>query len=178
MKQATVREENGKILLDTPFDGKFLEALKKAIPYTERSWDRAVKVWVVTPSCAEEAIALTRRFFDVVDGRQLSAAAIEDVQIEAEIAQIADDQNYIKERRDQIVNIISHLSEVIGRFSFSSKSRIKSAFARDRALLKHSLDNAELPVERLTELQVRGLAAARRLLERGKSAYGGKMVRW
>lgn len=178
MKQATIRQEGQQVAFDTPFDRDFLARFKNVIPWQERKWDGSAKVWLISESQVEAAIELARKYFDVVDARGMTEMQAEDAQIEAELAQIIDSQEYIKERRDQIVNIISHLSEIIGGFSFSSKSRIKSAFAQDRALLEHSLDNAEIPVERLTELQVRGLAAARRLLERGKISYGGKMVRW
>jgi hypothetical protein len=51
---------------------------------------------------------------------------------------------------------------------------VKAGKARTRALLHHALDNARIPVEKLTELHVRGLAAAARYIEKLRSEISDK----
>lgn len=177
MKQAIITQQNDRVAFQTPYNPEFLTDLKNAIPHTDREWDRANKVWLVTEVEAEKAIEVTRRHFEVVDGRGKSADEVEEVQIEAEIAQIQANQAALLEKEEYVEKVIDALDTAIGRYSYRSKSAIKGALARDRALLAHSLDNARLPIERLTELHVRGLGAALRLIEGGYDGPRGSHVR-
>lgn len=176
MKQATIVKQNEMIALRTPYDRDFVDALKSEIHYTDRKWDRDDKVWLVSESEADKAIEIMARYFEVVDGRGKSADEVEEAQIEAEIAQIKANQAAILEQQEYIEATIGKLDVAIDRYSFRSKSYVKGAMARDRALLEHSLSNARLPVERLTELHVRGMAAALRLIKGGyKPPKGGRI---
>ena len=165
MKQAIVTTQDDRVALKTPFDREFLSDLKSAI--ADRAWDRDNKVWLVSAAEADRAVAIAAHYFKVIDGRGKNANEIEDSQIEAEISQIEENQAAILEQESRIEEIIDKLNTAIGRYSFRSKSSVKGALARDRALLEHSLRNARLPIERLTELHVRGMAAALRLIEGG-----------
>lgn len=176
MKQAIITKQGEKIALQSPYDGDFVAELKDAVPYTDRRWDRDNKVWLVAEAEADKAIEITAKYFEVVDGRGKSADEMEEAQLEAEIAQIKDNQVAILEHKDYIEEIIGKLDVAISRYSFRSKSSVKGAMARDRALLQHSLNNAELPLERLTELHVRGMVAALRLIKGGyKPPKGGRI---
>lgn len=165
MKTAIITQEDDKVSLQTPYNPQFVTALKAGVDYQARTWDRAAKVWLVTEPEADKAIKIARRFFSIQDCRGKSGAEAEEAALEAEIAKIEADQRYILDSKDRIDKILVALDTAIGRYSFSSKSSIKGRMCRDRALLRHSLDNARAPVEKLVELQVRGLAAAVRLLE-------------
>lgn len=165
MKTAIIASKNNQVSLQTPYDPQFLTALKSEIDYQARKWDREEKVWLVDETEAEKAIEITKRFFSVQDLRGKSESEAEEAALDAEIAKIEADQQYILDSKERIDEILAALDTAIGRYSFSSKSSIKGRMCRDRALLRHSLDNAKTPVEKLVELQVRGLAAAVRLLE-------------
>jgi hypothetical protein len=174
MKQAIITKQDKKIAFETPYDRDFVDVLKDEI--SDRQWDRDNKVWLVAEAEAGKAIEIAARYFEVIDGRDKSADEVEEAQIGAEITQIKANQAMILERQEYIEEIIGKLDVAISRYSFNSKSSIKGAMARDRALLEHSLDNARLPVERLTELHVRGMAAALRLINGGyKPPTGGRI---
>jgi hypothetical protein len=40
---------DGRLVLRTPYDPGFVEALKDAIPYAYREWDKPCKVWRIAP---------------------------------------------------------------------------------------------------------------------------------
>lgn len=176
MKQASISKKDEMIALQTPYNQGFVSDLKDAIPYTERRWDRDNRVWLVAEAEADKAIEIAARYFEVVDGRGKNTSEIEEAQLEAEIAQIKINQTAILEQEDHIEEIVGKLDAAIDRYSFRSKSSIKGAMARDRALLEHSLNNARLPIERLTELHVRGMAAALRLIEGGYKPPRGARI--
>ena len=155
----------GVVALQTPYHPQFVADLKAEIAYKDRQWDRDAKVWLVDEAEADKAIKIAAQFFNIQDCRGKGEAEVEDTALEAEIAKIEADQQYILESEDKISEWIDALDAQIGRYSFSSKSSVKGRMCRDRALLAHSLDNAKTPVEQLVELQVRGLAAAVRLLQ-------------
>jgi len=172
MKTAIISQQNEWVALQTPYDRDFVDALKSAVAYTDRKWNATEKVWLVTEIEASKAIEIASRFFDVQDQRGKNTqqvakmeAAAEEKALEAEIEQIKANQTYILESEERIEGIIEDLSGRISRYSFRSKSNVRYGLAQDRALLQHSLDNARIPVERLTELQVRGLVAAVRYLK-------------
>lgn len=142
--------------LQTPYNAEFVDELKAALPAAARKWDATRKCWIV----AEAALPTVKPIFDKYFGPEAEEAALD-----AEIEQIKANQAYILEREERINSLIADLAARISRYSFRSASHIKAGLVTDRALLSHSLDNARLPVEQLTELQVRGLAAAVRYLE-------------
>lgn len=173
-QKAIITEQSDKVALQTPYNQDFVSDLKSEI--ADRQWDRNNKVWLVANDEADKAIEITKRYFEVIDGCGKSDEDMEDAQIEAEIVQIKANQAAILEQEDYIEEIVGKLDTAIARYSFRSKSHIKGAMARDRALLEHSLSNARLPVEQLTELHVRGMAAALRLIEGGyKPPKGGRI---
>lgn len=174
MKQAIISKQSEMVALQTPYDRGFVDALKSEI--SNRRWDRDNKVWLIAENEAEKAIEIAARYFEVIDGHDKSADEMEEAQIEAEIAQIKANQAAILESENYIEGIIEKLDAAIDRYSFRSKSSVKGAMARDRALLEHSLNNARLPVERLTELHVRGMAAALRLIEEGYKPPKGARI--
>lgn len=163
MAQAIITEQNDKIALQTPYNRDFVGELKSKI--ADRQWDRDNKMWLVVNDEADKAIEIAARYFEVIDGRGKGSEAVEEAQIEAEIGQIKANQVWIIEHDDYIRDVIGALNIAISQYSFRSKSSIKGRMCRDAALLSHSLNNARMPVEQLTELHVRGLAAARRLLK-------------
>ena len=150
---ATIEKTATQIILKTSYNREFVDALKSEIPYTERKWDSYHKVWGVSLDYAERAEKIFNCFFGTEDA------------LDAEIEQIQANQAYILKSQTSIEEIINALDTAISGYSYRSKSSIKGRMCRDRALLQHSLRNAEIPVERLVELQVRGLAAAVKLLK-------------
>jgi hypothetical protein len=175
MIQAIITEQNDKIALQAPYNQAFVSEIKSEL--ADRRWDRNNRVWLVAEDEADKAIEIASRHFEVIDGRSKSDEEMEEAQIDVEIAQIKASQAAILEQEEYIGEIVGKLDTAISRYSFRSKSYdVKGAMARDRALLEHSLNNARLPVERLTELHVRGIAAALRLIEGGyKPPRGGRI---
>lgn len=187
MATAIITQANeNQIAIDSPYNANWLDEFKSSIYYTGRKWGGKGTGWLVNNAVADEAIAVTAKYFEIQDRRGKNADQVAEMEdaadeaaLEAEIEQIKANQAYIRERADAIERIISELDSAIGRYSYRSKSHIKGAFAKDRALLAHSLSNAELPIEQLTELHVKGLAAAVRLLEKGYIDCGhGQRIRW
>lgn len=168
---ATIRESEKGIEITTPFDRDFVDDLKTAIPCQDRSWDRQKKAWVVAASAIDEALKVTGRYFEIIDLRGASADEADDALIEAELSKIEADQGFIRDNEARVEKMIKALDAAIARYSFRSKSAVKGAMAKDRALLAHSLSSAEQSPESLVELQVRGLTAARRLIESGPQKH-------
>ena len=166
MKIATIEQANEtQVAVKFPYNADAVSALKNAIPWQSRKWDAKGKFWLVADDMAGDAIAaITPHLDQVVDAR--TGADIEEAQIEAELAQIQANQAYILENRARIEREIAELESAVANYSYRSKSGRKATLATDAALLRHSLDNAQQPAEQLTELQVRGLAAAVRLLRK------------
>ena len=161
----TAIAKDGVVALQTPYHPQFVADLKAEIAYKDRQWDRDAKVWLVADAEASKAIKIARRYFDIQDCRGKGEAEAEEAALEAEVTKIEADQQYILNSEAKINEWLGALDGAIGRYSFSSKSSVKGRMCRDRALLAHSLRNARVPVEQLVELQVRGLAAAVRLLK-------------
>lgn len=166
MKIATIEQENEtQVAVKFPYNADAVAALKSAVPWQSRKWDAKGKFWLVTEAEVEAAIAAIAPYFDqVLDAR--TGADIEEAQIEAELSQIKANQAYILENRARIEREITELEAAVDNYSYRSKSSRKSSMATDAALLRHSLGNAQQPAEQLTEMQVRGLAAAVRLLRK------------
>jgi hypothetical protein len=72
---------NGDLQIRTPYLAAFVDALKSSIPWDEREWDSATKIWTVGAQFAAQAIAIVRRFYDDVeisrptDGRSSSSSS-------------------------------------------------------------------------------------------------------
>lgn len=128
--------------------GDFAESLARVKAVEGRKFDGRSKIW---------SIPITKEEFGFD----------EEQEIETEIDHIEDVQKSILENEAYIEEVVSELSARIDKFSFRSKSYVKGAMVRDRALLQHSLDNARIPVDNLTELQVRGMSSALRLIDGG-----------
>lgn len=176
-KQATITQVGDRIAISTPFDRDFVDDLKNAIHYTAREWDRANKLWMINEAEAKAALEATRRHFEILDGRGISQDEIEAAQLDAEIGQIKANQEMLIEKQTYIEKVIAALNTAIKRYSYTSKSTIKACLARDRALLSHSLESATLPTEQLAELQIRGMAAALRLIDGGYKGPRGSNLR-
>ena len=165
MKIAIITSVNGKVGFQTPFDPQFLAELKTAIDWRDRDWIGADKTWLVKEAEANKAIAVAARFFTIQDMRGKTVEEAEDAALEAQIVQIEANRQYILNNAEYIEEVIAALEDAVSGYSFRSKSGIKGRMARNSALLWHSLRNAKMPLEQLTELEVRGLGAAVRLLE-------------
>jgi hypothetical protein len=161
---ATVTQHNeNQIAISFPFNNDAKEALKSAIEWQKREFHGKSKSWLVANDCAAAAVAAIAPYFDVVDARK--GEDVEEAQINAEIAQIQENQAKILAAQEWIGQRVSDLNTLVSRYSYRSQSSVKAGLARDAALLRHSIENARQPLESLTELQVRGLAAAVRYIE-------------
>jgi len=186
MKIAIITQANEhQIAIDTPYNPEWLDEFKSVIHYTNRKWGGKDTGWLVDNGLAGKALEITAKHFTIQDRRGKDedeiikmSDTVEDATLEAEIAQIQANQAYIKEHTGTIEQIIHDLDVVIARYSYRSKSRVKGAYAQDRALLAHSLTNANQPLESLVEVQVRGLAAAVRLLQKKQISYSAQVIRW
>lgn len=132
--------------------GAFWDMLQRVKAIPGRRYEQ--KVWVL-PLTLEE----TRE--------QLKPLRVvnEDDLLDAEIADIRRAQSRILELRDSIEQRIGVLNAEVSRYSRNSKSQIRYSKARDSALLSHALENAALPLEKLTEPQIKGMYAALREME-------------
>lgn len=173
--QAVITEKNNKVAIASPFNRDFLDEFKRNI--ADREWDNKGKLWLVSPACATQAIEIASRYFDVIDARGKTPDEVDDAKLEAEMAKIAADQVEILKNEEYIQRIIAGLETAIAGYSFNSKSYVKGALARDRALLEHSLVNARVPVDQLVELQIKGMSAALRLIEGGYKSPKGSHVK-
>lgn len=161
--QAIIKESSNRIALATPWNADFVSDLKAAT--VSRKWDGGAKTWTVEAAEADVAIAIAGKYFDVVDARQMSAGQVEDAKLAAELAVVRDDQKYILSRREWIEGAIEALNENVRTYSSMSTSRVKARKSHDATLFYHALRYAQMPVEDLTEMQIRSLSSARRLAE-------------
>ena len=145
--QITVTDGSYKVI-----GGEFWEMLEKVKSIPGRKYER--KVWTL-PISLEEARKQLHPL-QVVD---------EDALLEAEIADIQRVQARLLELRDAIERRVNTLDSEISRYSYRSKSSIKAGKAHDSALLYHALENASLPLEKLTEPQIKSMYAALREVE-------------
>ena len=165
METAIITSAGKQIRFKTPFNPQFLAEFKSAVDWRARKWNKADKIWLVDENEADQAVEVAARFFTIQDMRGKTAEEAEDAALEAEIAQIEANRQYILDNSEYIEEMIAALDNAIEGYSFRSKSGVKGRMARNSALLWHSLRNAKMPLEQLTELEVRGLGAAVRLLE-------------
>lgn len=131
--------------------GEMLSAVK-SLPGRQFT---ATKVWQLSQSLEEARTALAP--LQVLD---------EDGLLEAEIADIQRVQQRLLELQSQIEARMSSLSGEIKRYSFRSKSRIRASLVQEYGRLDHALADAKLPVEQLTEPQIKTMYAALRDMER------------
>jgi hypothetical protein len=113
------------------------------------------KVWELPCLLDEARVALAP--LQVVD---------EDGLLEAEIADIQRIQAQIVEMRSRIEWRISVLDQDVRGYSRNSKSSIKYGLASKSSLLGYALQYASVPVEKLTEPQIKTLYAAAREMEK------------
>jgi len=132
--------------------GDFYEMLEavKAIP--SRSYER--KIWCLPLSLEEARTTLAP--LQVVD---------EDGLLEAEIADIQHVQSRILELKARIEQRVQSLDREVSGYSRNSKSSIKYGLAKSSSMLSYALRYASLPVEKLTEPQIKTLYAALREME-------------
>ena len=162
-----------QIAIISPYNADFVAALKTEVPAAARKWDAVAKTWTVSADYGDVVAGLMSRHYGlfvderVADKGEQAAVEeqIEDAALEAEIEQIKANQAWIIQNEDDIRELIGKLSQRISRYSYTSKNSEKAAFASDRALLEHALDNARLPLEQLAEVQVRGMAAVVRRMQ-------------
>ncbi len=127
--------------------GDFYEMLEQVKGIPGRQYDR--KVWSL-PATLEEA-RTTLAPLQIVD---------EDGMLDAEIADIQRVQARIQELRPKIERRVSDLDSEVRGYSRNSVSSIKAGKARASAMFSHALGYAILPVEKLTEPQIKTLYAA------------------
>lgn len=178
MNAEIISMADGKISISVPYNVEFISALKAEIPLNSRWWDGIKKIWVIEAEEAEAAVAVATRFYSILDRRIMSAAAVDNAKIEAEMAKIQDDQAFFQRNEADIDLIIDAIDEKIGSYSYASSSSVKASLAQDRAIFAHCLRNARQPVEELVEIQVRGMAAARRRLTQGTFPHGWPPETW
>lgn len=132
--------------------GKFWDMLEavKAIPgrtYRNKTWELPLPL---------EGARATLAPLQIVD---------EDDSLEAEVADIQRVQARLQELRPAIERRIRILDGEVSSYSFNSKSSIKAGKAIRSGCLSHALDYASVPVEKLTEPQIKTLYAALRDME-------------
>ena|SRR5690348_11618427 len=132
--------------------GKFWEMLEKVKGIPGRQYEQ--KVWRLPLSLEEARAKLSP--LQVVDGDGL---------LDVEVADIQRVQSRLQELRPRIERRISDLDSEVRGYSRNSVSSIKAGKARASALLSHALDYAVMPVEKLTEPQIKTLYAALRDME-------------
>lgn len=64
MTKCKLSQDNGALLVTTPYDAGFVNELKSSIPYTDRRWKGDVKAWVVTPSHGATLQNLCMKYFN------------------------------------------------------------------------------------------------------------------
>lgn len=86
----------------------------------------------------------------------------EDGQLEAEVADIQRVQKRVKEFAATIQSRSSTLYDEVQSYSRMSKSRVRAGKASTMTMLDYALQYADIPVEKLTEPQIKTLYAALR----------------
>lgn len=162
MRVATITTAGNEIKCEFPFDASALKAIKAV---EGRRWDGQAKAWFVPAGSKAEAVSALAEFFKVVDTDSVGEGGAKLAKLDAMTDEIIENQKCILDNQERIEELIADMGGKIGRYSYTSHSRIKADLASDRALLQHALDNARLDPDRMTELQIRGLAAAVRFLE-------------
>ena len=146
--QTLKTEIKGKEYTVTGSDFYSMLAQVKAI--SGRKWDGNRRLWILPGDIEEVRAALP----------ELQILGDEDEVLGAEIAEIQKLQRWILEDEEKVAAKRDELVAKRDRYSFNSKSRIKHAVAVDVACLDHAIDSAKIPVERLAEVQIRGMKRA------------------
>jgi hypothetical protein len=50
--------DDGRLVLRSPYDPALLDALKEAIPYAYREWDKTAKVWRIDPEWGDVVVQI------------------------------------------------------------------------------------------------------------------------
>lgn len=141
------------VIEDMPYSvigGDFWAMLEQVKSIPGRTIDRQ-KVWHL-PSSIEEVRRQIQPYQMVT----------EDELLDAEVADVQRVQARLLEMRPAIEEKMSTLDDEIGRYSYRSKSRIKGSMMQNNGCLYHALEYASMPVEKLTEPQIKTLYAALR----------------
>lgn len=145
-------ETDGQVYTVTGGDFYDMLAEVKAIP--GRRWDGERKLWKLPLTLAEAKDALS----------EYQILSDEDEVIDAEIAEIAKLQQMILEDEEKVLAEVQSLDAKVKNYSFRSKSSIKASLATEAACLRHAIASAKMPMEKLTEMQIKGMKAACRLM--------------
>jgi hypothetical protein len=62
---ATIKISDDYVSIESPYNAKFVDALKELIPAEDRMWNATDKVWEVSGDLYDEALAITSRFYNV-----------------------------------------------------------------------------------------------------------------
>jgi hypothetical protein len=150
MEQVKVSIENRTYSV---IGGEFWEMLEQVKSLPGRQFT-SQKIWQLPFSLDEARARLAP--LQVVD---------EDGLLEAEIKDIQRVQARILELRESIEKEVHSLDREVSSYSYRSKSRIKAGKAVEMGRLGYALQYASVPVEQLTEPQIKTLYAALRDME-------------
>jgi len=65
MSTCQVFEDDGGVLLDTPYIAEFVDELKAGIPARRRRWSKTLKMWRVDAAWVDEAISIAQQYYRV-----------------------------------------------------------------------------------------------------------------
>lgn len=64
--------ESNTIAVETPYNERFVEALKDTIPPQDRTWNPLLKQWEIMDCYEDEVLGLIRAFFPYVKDEDIS----------------------------------------------------------------------------------------------------------
>lgn len=133
----------------------FYEILEDVKAIQGRRWDGDRKLWILPLTLAEAKESFS----------EYKMLEDEEEVINEEITEIQKLQGWILEDESQVLEKAQNLDAKVKGYSFQSKSSVKASLARDAACLHHAINSAKLPVEKLTEIQIKGMKTACRLMD-------------
>lgn len=135
--------------------GTFSEMLSQVKAIEGRRWGGDQnKVWIL-PITFQQAREVLGDYKILCD---------EDEVIDAEIAEIKQLQEWILEDEEEVLAEAQRLDLKVKSYSFRSRSSVKAAIATNAACLHHAIHSAKLPIEKLAEIQIRGMKSACQLM--------------
>ena len=134
--------------------GDFDNMLAEVQGITDRRWDGDRTLWILPLTLADAKKALS----------EYKILGDEDEVIDAEIAEIAKLQKWILEDEQEVLDEAQRLDAKVKSYSFNSKSSVKASIARNAACLHHAINSAKMPIEKLAEIQIKGMKAACKLM--------------
>jgi hypothetical protein len=130
--------------------GNFYDILTSVKAVPGRRWDGDRKLWILPLTIAEAKEALS----------EYKILGDEDEVIDAEIAEIEKLQKWILEDEEKVLTEAQSLDTKVKSYSFHSKSSVKASLATEAACLHHAINSAKMPIEKLAEIQIKGMKAA------------------